>query len=77
MNVNNKLSSNPQAIANAFNTYFLSVAENLLTKNFPGKNTTNYWFQSNLLTLNFNKTTFLKFLTKKKIKKSKFKLLLQ
>jgi len=41
MNVSNKLSSNPQTIANAFNTYFLSVAENLLTKNFPGKNTTN------------------------------------
>ena len=37
MNVNNKLSSNPQTIANAFNTYFLTVAENLLTKNFPEK----------------------------------------
>jgi hypothetical protein len=24
-----------------FNTYFLSAAENLLTKNFSGKNTTN------------------------------------
>ena len=33
------------------------------------------WFQSNLLTLNYNKTTFLQFLTKK-IRKSKFKLLL-
>jgi hypothetical protein len=32
MNVNNQLSSNPHIIANAFNTYFLSVAENL-TKN--------------------------------------------
>ena len=37
MNVNNKLSSKPQTIANAFNTYFLTVAENLLTKNFPEK----------------------------------------
>jgi hypothetical protein len=40
MNVNNKLSSNPQTIVNAFNTHFLSVSENLLTKNSPGKNTT-------------------------------------
>jgi hypothetical protein len=38
MNVNNKLSNNPLTIANAFNTYFLSVAENHLIKNFPGKN---------------------------------------
>jgi hypothetical protein len=37
MNVNNKLSSNPQTIANASNTYFLSVAENLFTKKFPWK----------------------------------------
>jgi hypothetical protein len=41
MNVNNKLSSNPLTIVNAFNSYFLSVAENLLNKNVSGKNTTN------------------------------------
>jgi hypothetical protein len=41
MNVKYKLSSNPLAIANAFNTYFSSVAENLLIKNFSGKNTIN------------------------------------
>jgi len=41
MNINDKLSSNPLAIAKAFNSYFSSVAENLLIKNFSGKNTTN------------------------------------
>jgi hypothetical protein len=41
MNINDKLSSNPLAIANAFNTYFSSAAESLLIKNFPGKNTIN------------------------------------
>jgi hypothetical protein len=41
MNVNNKLCSNPLTIANAFNSYFLSIAENLFNKNFSGKNTTN------------------------------------
>jgi hypothetical protein len=41
MNINDKLSSNPLAIANAFNSYFSSVAENLLIKNFSGKNTIN------------------------------------
>ena len=34
MNINDKLSSNPVAIANAFNSYFLSVAEKLLIKTF-------------------------------------------
>jgi hypothetical protein len=34
MNIKDKLSSNPLAIANAFNTCFSSVAENLLIKNF-------------------------------------------
>ena len=42
MNINDKLSSNPLAIADAFNRYFSSVAENLLIKNFSGKNTINY-----------------------------------
>jgi len=41
MNVNDKLSSNPLAIANAFNSYFSSVAENILIKIFSGKNTVN------------------------------------
>ena len=41
MNINDKLSSNPLTIANAFNSYFLSVAEKLLIKNFSGKNTIN------------------------------------
>ena len=41
MNITDKLSSNPLAIANAFNSYFLSVDEKLLTKNFHGKNTIN------------------------------------
>ena len=34
MNVNNKPTSNPLTIVNAFNSYFLSVAENLLKKIF-------------------------------------------
>jgi hypothetical protein len=42
MNINDKLSSNPLATANVFNSYFSSVAENLLIKNFSGKNTINY-----------------------------------
>jgi hypothetical protein len=41
MNVNYKISSNPLVIANAFNTYFSSVAENLLIKNFLGINISN------------------------------------
>jgi len=41
MNINDKFSSSPLAIANAFNSYFSSVAENLLSKNFSGKNITN------------------------------------
>jgi len=41
MNVNDKLSSNPLPIANALNSYFSSVAENLLIRNFSVKNTTN------------------------------------
>jgi len=41
MNINDKLSSNPLAIANAFNSYFSSLAENLLIITFSGKNTTN------------------------------------
>ena len=40
MNIKDKLPSNPLAIANAFNTYFSSVTENLLIKNFSIKNIT-------------------------------------
>jgi len=41
MNINDKLSSNPLTIANAFNSYFSSLAENLLIKNVSGKNIIN------------------------------------
>jgi len=39
MSIKDKLSINPLGIANAFNTYFSIAAENLLNKNFSGKNT--------------------------------------
>jgi hypothetical protein len=41
INIKHKLSSNPLTITNAFNAYFSSVAENLLIKNFSGKNIIN------------------------------------
>jgi hypothetical protein len=41
INIKDKISSSPLATANAFNTYFSSVAENLLIKNFLGKNIIN------------------------------------
>jgi len=41
MNIKYKSSSNPVAIANAFNTYFSSVAENLPIENFSGKSSIN------------------------------------
>jgi len=41
MNINDKLSSNPLAIAKAFNSYFSSAAENLLIIKFSGKDATN------------------------------------
>jgi len=56
MNVNNQLSSNPQITANAFNIYFLSVAENLLTGNAPGSHTTNNIDPLTYLRQNFNHT---------------------
>jgi hypothetical protein len=37
MNIKDKMSNNPLAIANAHNTYFSSAAENLLSKTFWGK----------------------------------------
>jgi hypothetical protein len=41
INIKDKICSNPLAIANAFNTYFSSAAENLLIKDFSGKNIIN------------------------------------
>ena len=41
MNINNKLTTKPTIIANAFNTYFSLVADNLITKSFFEKNTSN------------------------------------
>jgi hypothetical protein len=41
MTIKDKLSCNPLDIANAFNTYYSSVAENLLIKNFSGNTITN------------------------------------
>jgi hypothetical protein len=37
MNIKDKMSNNPLAIANKFNNYFTLAAENLLSKNFSGK----------------------------------------
>ena len=56
MNVKDKLSSNPLAIANAFNTCFSSVAENLLIKNLSGKNTINNNDSISDLHLNFRQS---------------------
>ena len=41
MNINNTLISNPSTIANAFNAYFSSVAENFTFKNYSGTNLPN------------------------------------
>ena len=41
MNIKDKISNNPVAIANAFNSYFSSVAENLLAKNSSRNTLTN------------------------------------
>ena len=41
VNINDKLSSNPVAITNDFNSYFSSVSESLLIRNFSGKSTIN------------------------------------
>jgi hypothetical protein len=37
VNINSTLTSNPLSIANAFNSSFSTVAEDLITKNFSGK----------------------------------------
>ena len=54
VNINDKLSSNPLATANAFHSYFSSVAENLLIKNFSGENTTKNTDPITYLCLNFS-----------------------
>jgi len=56
MNIKNKLSHNPLAIANAFNTYFSSIAENILNKNFSGKNTINNNDSISYLCQNFRRS---------------------
>ena len=53
MNVKNKFSSNSLKIAKAFNLHFLLVAENLLIKNFYGKNTNNHVDPLSYLQQNF------------------------
>jgi hypothetical protein len=56
MNIKDKLSSNPLAIASAFNSYFSSVAENLLIKNFSGKNAINNNDSVSYLSQNFRQS---------------------
>ena len=56
MNINNTLTSNPFTIANAFNAYFSSVAENLTSKNHFGTNSTNNNDPLTYLRQNFNQT---------------------
>jgi len=41
MIINKKPATNLSSIANAFNTYFSTVADNLITKSFLEENTTN------------------------------------
>jgi hypothetical protein len=58
MNIEDKISSNPLTIANAFNSYFSSVAENLLSKSLINKTNTNKDFSSYLqqnITQSFSK----------------------
>ena len=66
LNFNNKLSNNPLTLANAFNTYFSSAAENLLKKNFSAKTKINdnehilylhQCFQQSFPTMNLRNTT--------------------
>jgi hypothetical protein len=56
MNINNTLTSNPLSIANTFNSYFSTVAEVLITKNFSGKTTTNNNDPLTFLRQNLNKS---------------------
>jgi len=54
MKVNNMVSSNPLTIANAFNNYFSSAAENLLIKNFPANNNAKFLDPLTYLQQNFS-----------------------
>ena len=54
MNVHNNLTSNPFTIANAFNSYFSSVAESLKSKNYLDMNSTNNNDPLSYLRQNFN-----------------------
>jgi hypothetical protein len=56
MNINNNLTSNPLRIANASNSYFSTVAEELITKNFSGKTPTNNNDPLTFLRQNLNKS---------------------
>jgi len=53
MIINKKPTTNLSSIANAFNTYFSTAADNLITKSFLEENTTN---EKNPLYITFNKT---------------------
>jgi hypothetical protein len=56
LNINNTLNSNPFKIANAFNAYFSSVAENLTSKNHFGMNPTKNNDPLTYLRQNFSQT---------------------
>jgi hypothetical protein len=56
MNISNTLTSNPLSIANTFNSYFTTVAENLTTKHFSGNSPTNNNDPLSLLGQNFNQS---------------------
>jgi hypothetical protein len=55
MNINSTLTSHPLGIANAFNSYFSTVAEDLITKNFSWKTPTISIDRSTFLRQNLNK----------------------
>jgi len=59
MNVKNKFINNPVTIANAFNKYLVSVAEDLLTKNTLKNNTNKYIDPLTHLQQNFRQTSIL------------------
>jgi hypothetical protein len=58
MNVNNTLTSNPLTIVNAFNSYFLSVAENFKFTNYSDMKFTQNNDPLLYLKKNFNQTVF-------------------
>jgi len=56
MNINNNLTSNSSTIANAFNAYFSSAAENLTSTNYAGMDFTNTNDPLTYLKKNFKQT---------------------